>query len=156
MGPGQPGRHPRVHDAGNVRRDQDRSRFARQRSEPDRCRAARRGAGRDRGSRHRAVGERALPRADPRVGECAGRAARRGVEPDEVGQPGLAARGYPADQHALSVTGGRLAGCPGDGSPHCDRLPPGCAVGRGLPTIRRYNRNPRRRPACAGFSFPAR
>ncbi|CAG9271724.1 hypothetical protein BCEP4_680049 [Burkholderia cepacia] len=156
MGPGQPGRHPRVHDARNVRRDQDRPRFARQRVEPDRRRAARRGTGRDRGSRHRAVGERAFPRPDPRIGECVGRAVRRGVEPVEVGQSGLAARGHPADQHALSVSGGHAAGRPGNGRRTATACRPGVRSGtacrRSDVTIEtRVGARPAR-----VFSFPAR
>ncbi|CAM2182244.1 hypothetical protein BLAT2472_60134 [Burkholderia latens] len=155
MGSGQPRRHPRVHDAGNVRRDQDRPRLARQRREPDRRRATRRGTGRDRGSRDRAVGKRALPRFDPRIGERVGCAVRRGVEPVEVGQSGLVARGYPADQHALSVTAG--------GSPAARagrRTATACRPGARLAAARRRSdvtieTRVGARPARV-FSFPAR
>jgi hypothetical protein len=91
-------------------------------------------------------------RADPRIGERVGGTVRRGVEPVEVGRSGLAARGHPTAEHALNAAGGRR------GRLLCGRvrpLAPARAVERSLPTIRRYNRNPRgRRPARVFFPSP--
>jgi predicted lipid-binding transport protein (Tim44 family) len=84
-------------------------------------------------------------RADPRIGERVGGTVRRGVEPVEVGRSGLAARGHPTAEHTERSR--RPAR-----SLLCGRLPPARAVERSLPTIRRYNRNPRgRRPARVFF-----
>ncbi|CAG9249742.1 hypothetical protein BDI4_260024 [Burkholderia diffusa] len=78
------------------------------------------------------------------------------MEPVEVGQSGLAARGYPAAQHALSMTGGRLAGCPGDGR----RTATACRPGVRLAAVCRRSdvtieTRVGARPARV-FSFPAR